>query len=296
MTALDPPRTHVFPPVLTGRYDVVDGRIQTRSLESHVVDHCNLMCAECCSLSPLLPAWFARPADVAAELEAAARVLSPSVFKLVGGEPTLHPELVELVQIAKRSQIAPRISVTTNGLLLDRMPDALWQAVDAFTISLYPRPALSSSSIAVIEAQAARFSVTLNWKKQDEFVGMNRPGEGGFGVCVDDDENQRTYDACWLRERCHIVRDGRFFTCTRPPHFHSLAQARGDDDGDFSGDGLLLDGASVDDVLQYLRRPRPLKACALCLGGSAPMGPHRQMTRDEVRTLTTTSSRLKILA
>ena len=54
-------RAHVFPPVFAGRYDVVDGRVRTRALEAHVIDHCNLKCAECCSLSPLLPPWFARP-------------------------------------------------------------------------------------------------------------------------------------------------------------------------------------------------------------------------------------------
>ncbi|MDP2341967.1 MAG: radical SAM protein [Deltaproteobacteria bacterium] len=282
---------HVFPPKLVGRYDVVDGRVQTRSLEAHVVDHCNLKCAECCSLSPLLPPWFADPKDLAADLDAAAAVLAPGLFKIVGGEPTLHPELVELVRVARRSKIARAVSVTTNGLLLDRLPDALWQAVDALTISLYPAPALSSSSTEVIEAKARQFDVKLNWKKQDEFVRMNRQDAGGKGICVDDDENQRVYDACWLRERCHILRDGRFFTCTRPPHFHSWFQSRGAE-SEFNDDGLALKGSSVDDVVAYLKRPHPLKACAHCHGGSAPMGPHRQMTRDEVRAQT---SSLKIL-
>jgi uncharacterized Fe-S cluster-containing radical SAM superfamily protein len=290
--------THVFPPKLEGRYDVVDGRVRTRSLEAHVVDHCNLMCAECCSLSPLLPRWFASPQDLAADLDAAAGLLAPSVFKIVGGEPTLHPELVELVRIAKAAKIAPSVSVTTNGLLLDRMPDALWQHVDALTISLYPQPALSSSSMATIKAQAERFDVKLNWKKQDEFVRMNR--QAVQGVCDDDDaerrRTQRIYDACWLRERCHILRDGRFFTCTRSPHFHSWFRSRGspnDEGSDFNVDGLTLAGRSVDDVVAYLKRPEPLKACAHCHGGSAPMGPHRQMTRDEVRSQT--SSLLRIL-
>lgn len=287
-------RVHVFPPPLVGRWDVEGGRVQTRSLEAHVVDHCNLLCAECCSLSPLLPRWLASPDDVASDLRLAAALLSPSVFKIVGGEPTLHPALVDIVRVAKESRIAPKVSVTTNGLLLDRTPDALWQHVDAFTISLYPQPALSSSSIEAIKARAARFDVELNWKKQDQFVRMNRD------AAVDGDHNdvdtQRIYDACWLRERCHIVRAGRFFTCTRPPHFHSWHQARGAADGDFNGDGIALQGAVVDDVVAYLTRPQPLKACAHCLGGSATLGPHRQLARGEVRAQTAPAAGLKILA
>src|SRR5688500_20260612 len=128
---------HRFPPPLERRYAISDGRVKTRSLEAHVVDHCNLTCAECCSLSPFLPAWFADPADLERDLSRARKVLAPSVFKLVGGEPLLHPRLLDLVAVARRSEIASRISITTNGLLLGRMPDALFRAIDALTISLY---------------------------------------------------------------------------------------------------------------------------------------------------------------
>ncbi|HUS64243.1 MAG TPA: hypothetical protein VMZ28_06855, partial [Kofleriaceae bacterium] len=165
---------HQFPPPLDRHYPVQDGRIQTRSLEAHIVDHCNLTCAECCSLSPFLPRWLATPESLAADLSRAATVLAPRVFKLVGGEPLLHPELVACLQAARRSRIAPVLSITTNGLLLERADDALFEAVDALTISRYPEPALSDAAVAAITARAARFGVTLNWKRQAEFVRMTR--------------------------------------------------------------------------------------------------------------------------
>ncbi|MGP1667113.1 MAG: hypothetical protein ACTS5I_14665, partial [Rhodanobacter sp.] len=62
------PTKHVFPPPMERNYRVQDGRILTRSLEAHIVDHCNLTCAECCSLSPLLPAWLADPDALARDL------------------------------------------------------------------------------------------------------------------------------------------------------------------------------------------------------------------------------------
>ena len=51
-----------------GHYELVSGRIKTRSLESHIVDHCNLHCWGCCSLSPYLPPWFMDPADLERDL------------------------------------------------------------------------------------------------------------------------------------------------------------------------------------------------------------------------------------
>lgn len=273
-----PARTHVFPPPMDRDYPVVDGRIQTRSLETHIVDHCNLTCAECCSLSPLLPEWHASPQSLAADLRRAARVLSPRMFKLVGGEPLLHPELIDIVRIARASGIAPVISLTTNGLKLGEMPDVFWREVDALTISRYPKPRLSAELIAHVEAQAARHGVRLNWKAQDEFSTMTR-------VHPDDDAEtaRRIYQDCWIRERCHMIRDGMFYTCTRPAHFHTLYQGR----RDFQADGLALrdDDGMRDDLLAYLLREAPLQACLHCHGGSAPQAPHRIMKRGEVIAL-----------
>ena len=265
---------HQFPPPLERHYRVVGGRVQTRSLEAHVVDHCNLTCAQCCSLSPLLPRWLAEPAALERDLAHAARLLQPRVFKLVGGEPLLHPQLVELAQLARRSRIAPRISVTTNGFLLPRAPDELWRAVDGFTISLYPAPSLSADAVAVISAQAERFAVRLNWKRQTHFVTLDRPARSDDTSAV-----RAIYDDCWLRERCHLLRDGRFYTCTRPPHLQTLHGDR----FDFAGDGIALDpdgGAAP--LLAYLGRAQPLEACAHCFGGSAQLAPHRLLGRDEL--------------
>ncbi len=270
-------RQHVFPPPMDRHYRVEGGRVQTRSLEAHVVDHCNLTCAECCSLSPLLPEWYASPESVEHDLRMAARVLQPRVFKIVGGEPLLHPALVELIERVRGTGIAPVISVTTNGIRLGEMCDAFWRAVDALTISRYPKPPLSADLIAHVERQAARFDVQLNWKVQDVFTTMNRAQP------ADHEEARRIYQDCWIRERCHMIRDGMFYTCTRPAHFHTLyAGAR-----DFHADGLPLrdDASLLDALLAYLNREAPLDACLECRGGSAPVAPHRILKRIEVDTL-----------
>jgi GTP 3',8-cyclase len=275
-TIVDPSgRAHRFPPPLEHAYAVEGGRVHTRSLEAHVVDHCNLTCAECCSLSPLLPPRLTPPAALAEDLALAAKVLAPRTFKLVGGEPLLHPEIVELVAVARRSGLAPRVSLTTNGLLLPRMPDALYEQLDALTISRYPSPTLPAALVAEVEAKAARFGVRLNWKHQDAFVTMSLPRRRDDG----DPATAAVWSRCWLRERCHLVRDGRFYTCTRPVHLASWLGPGHEP----SGDGLSLAGCDADTLLAYLRREPPLSACAHCAGGDAAMAPHRLMPAAELK-------------
>ncbi len=271
-------RSHSFPPELNLDYKLKEGRVQTRSLEAHIVDHCNLSCAECCSLSPLLPRWFASPEDLRRDLAIASTFLAPATFKLVGGEPLLHPQIAAMARIAAESSIAPRISLTTNGLMLGRMEDELWRNLDAMTISLYPQPELPKALIAGAEEQAARFGVELNWKQQDQFVLMNTEGRR-----ADAKETAAIFNRCWLRERCHIIRSGSFYTCTRPPHMQTLLG----EDADFSEDGYSLTepGADAAGLLAYLQREHSLEACAYCHGGDAKMAPHRLVARSELRQI-----------
>jgi GTP 3',8-cyclase len=266
---------HQFPPALERSYPIVEGRIQTRSLEAHVVDHCNLTCAQCCSLSPHLPRWQVDAASFEYDLVRLARVVRPRVFKLVGGEPLLHPSLLDLVRAVRRSGIAPRISITTNGLLLARTSDALWAEIDAMTISVYPKPALDPSEVAAIRARAQQFEVALNWKRQTHFVVMTaefRRDDAATTAAI--------FAECWLRERCHMVREGRFYMCTRPPHLQTYLGGT----HDLWDDGIPLDPDLElrDRLMSYLHRQRPLEACSHCYGGSATMKPHRLLSRAEL--------------
>lgn len=261
-------------------YEIRDGRVVTRSLEAHVTDHCNLRCRQCCSLSPFLPTWNVTPERLREDLRLAARVLHPLYFKIVGGEPLLHPRLIELLGVARESSLAGMVAVTTNGLLLPKMPDDFWRQVDQITVSLYPQPALPDGHLEAIVDRASWFGVAVNFKSQDEFeeVTLTEP-------MSDDAETLRVYQACWMKERCHMIRDGWFYMCTRPPHFHTFFQGKpafGEVDGVELHDGEGL----VREIQRYLERKEPLESCRRCLGNTGAKHPHRQLTRAEVAART----------
>lgn len=260
-------------------YEIVGGRVVTRSLEVHIVDHCNLRCHACCSLSPYLPKWTVALEELERDLAAAKRCIAPHYLKLVGGEPLLHPQIDECLRIARRAEISPVVSVTTNAVLLPRMSETFWEQAQALTISLYPTPKLPENVIALAKAKAEARGIPINWKKQDLFVGMDLDEPRANAA-----ETEAIYRDCWLRNRCHLIRNGVFYTCTRPPHFATFHN----DAARFQDDGFPLNGGSVrpEDLRAYLQREKPLEACSICLGGDAPAYPHRQMTPAELsRTL-----------
>jgi len=244
-------------------YEIHDGRIQTKSLEVHIVDHCNLRCWGCCSLSPVSARNFYNPEAMERQLTQVAKAVAPKRLKLVGGEPLLHPDLIRCLEIARKAEVAPSLSVTSNGFLLPRMADDFWNLIDHMTISIYPDPELPAAVIETIKEKAQENGVELNWKRQDKFVGMDRDIDDATAA-----ETQAVYETCWLRRSCHLIAHDRFYTCTRPSHVHSVS---GLEDSPYLEDGIALsdDPDLANQILEYLVGKEPLETCFLCLGGDA---------------------------
>ena len=99
-------------------------------LRISVTDHCNLRCVYC---MPLRGLTFIPSPELlsAAEIEAvvgAAVSLGFRKFRLTGGEPTLRPEIVEIVERIARVPGVADLSMTTNAVLLPRLARPLAKA------------------------------------------------------------------------------------------------------------------------------------------------------------------------
>jgi len=246
-------------------YEVYGGRIATWALEAHVADHCNLRCANCCTLSPALAARLLDPRELARDLAALQPVLAPQVFKLTGGEPLLHPQIAALATAARESGIAPEVSVTTNGHLAARVDRALWAAIDRMTVSMYPSAPLPQATLEFIRERCEKHGIALRLKPAPTFQVMdaNPPHPDATQVFAD----------CWLRNRCHMVRNGHFYLCTRPPH---LADVHGD--ASLHDDGVSLNAPDLRPRLhEYLTSSEPLDSCRLCMGASGQSQAHSQL-------------------
>lgn len=96
-------------------------------LRVSLIDHCNLRCVYCMPLSGL---QFARsdalltPAEIERVVGCAIDVGFRKV-RLTGGEPTLRPDLLDIVTRLGRLQGLHDLAMTTNGLLLPRLAEHL---------------------------------------------------------------------------------------------------------------------------------------------------------------------------
>jgi GTP 3',8-cyclase len=99
-------------------------------LRISVIDHCNLRCVYC---MPLRGLTFIPSPELltAAEIETVARAaLSVGFhkFRLTGGEPTLRPDLVDIVGRVAALPGVRDVAMTTNAVLLPRLARPLAEA------------------------------------------------------------------------------------------------------------------------------------------------------------------------
>ena len=256
-------------------YPLVDGKVRTRALEYHIADHCNLRCDHCCSYSPILKKWLADPEVFESDLRAVSRAVAPEFLKIVGGEPLLHPELERLLVVAKSLRVAPRIQLTTNGVLIHRLTPRGWDSISILAVSLYPEPAVPKDIIRYIAREAAKRNIEVSWKVQDKFTCLDRDQR------AEPDDARRVFQDCWIRHRCNSIKDGHFYCCTRPQYVQKFAAFP----EPFRADGVPVgdpDAAALAARIKaHLERTEPLNSCFLCQGGSAPLETHRQLSPRE---------------
>jgi cyclic pyranopterin phosphate synthase len=115
------------------------GRVAT-DLRVSLTDRCNLRCTYCMPEEGLQ--WLARPElltddEIVRLVRIAVTLLGVEEVRFTGGEPLLRPGLVGIVERCAALEPRPRLSLTTNGIGLERTAAALRAAgLDRVNVSL----------------------------------------------------------------------------------------------------------------------------------------------------------------
>jgi organic radical activating enzyme len=256
------------------------GKIARQAAEYNLVEHCNLRCAACDHSSPLLPSKFADVAELRRDLRVLSEVLHLQELKLLGGEPLLHPKLLDCVQSARASDIADRITLVTNGLLLHRCDPAVLDLIDVLWISLYPGVKLPIG-LDELTKRAVVHDFELSLREIDTFrvTTINTRNR-------DDKLVRRIFDSCALAHgwSCHTIYEGAYFKCSPAPFLSPRLALKGVNVQNRDSDGVRIHGNPHlrEELETYLSTEEPLEACYFCLGSSGKSMPHRQLAKREI--------------
>lgn len=110
--------------------------------EFPLTSHCNLNCQMCTVFSPIAEKTFLSMESFYKDISRMGSLFgSKNVwFRMVGGEPLLHPQIVDMMLLARKVLPNALISITTNGLLAKKMDDAFYAVARNRNIVLLNSP------------------------------------------------------------------------------------------------------------------------------------------------------------
>ena len=239
--------------------------------------HCNLRCYGCNHFCAYAPEWFASPEAFRRDVDLLARYVRVRWFKFLGGEPLLHPDLLEFVRIVRESGLADRVRVGTNGLLLARQPASFWREVDSVVVTVYPSTE-ARVDLELFRRRAREHGTQLLVNRRPRFY------EPVVDFPMKDPRLVRLiFASCVMARSCTTLCDGALFRCSTAPCLDYYLHRLGYPGGIRRRDGLRIESRDdmPDRIRRYLSSRRPLEACRFCLSMVGPIVPHRQLTRQD---------------
>jgi MoaA/NifB/PqqE/SkfB family radical SAM enzyme len=227
--------------------------------EVHLADHCNLNCSCCSHFSPIAEECFLNVDDYKKDCEQIARITKKYVYRihLMGGEPLLHKNIVEIIEITRSNFEKSTIAIVTNGILLDKMDAKFWNACKQYNamifLTLYP--------------------VNLNMKKIYEQALQYGVAIGNFGTGYKMKFRKDTLDEKGIQNKKHSYRKckalcpqlykGKFYMCQKPAYVKYINKY-------FSSEFVVSPEDYIDiyqtntikTLWKYLRKPIPF--CRYC--------------------------------
>jgi hypothetical protein len=230
-------------------------------LETNITVACQNRCIACNHFVPMQVDRFKTsmmPVSVLEQdLRRFARLAHADGYALIGGEPTLHPSLVDLMHVARRSGIADRYEVWTNGQTLLELPDAFWLAAHVIVVSVYPGK-LTDAYLADVQEKARTFGATLEIKDERRHPNFTQLLTSNSNAVA----TQRRYDRCWFKGFSRVLDWGVFYRCCTSPFIPQLLQDR-----PVGSDGLTITDVTTErDVTEFLGRQTFMESCRVCAG------------------------------
>ena len=222
-------------------------------VEVHLYDGCNLNCKGCSHFASLchnepIPDTFELLADVQRIAKLFERI---EHIRLLGGEPLLNPDLIQLLNGVRKVLPHSRVSLVSNGLLLEKWGADLADALKRLNITLYvtcypTNLDVGTRGAALMRNMGAHVIVSPMTDYFRLFLYPENSSVHGF-------------ESCEIRH-CVLLRNGRIWRCSIEAMIYAYNRAFGCNYPEERGIDLecIRDGW---EILEQLKQPGAMCSC-----------------------------------
>lgn len=205
------------------------------TFEISLADHCNLSCQMCDHYSQLSEKWFVDMERFEKDMVRMGELFDHSIgaITLLGGEPTLHEEIIKCIQITRREFPEGQLILLTNGILLLELEHSprgnFWEVCRQndvhISVTVYP----IRLDYQAIEKKGEEYGVpvfmssdihagkSLKAKKISDKHRLDLDGKVEKYYCVN----------CLYFNKFNVLREGHLYMCPIAAHSNIFNQAFG---------------------------------------------------------------------
>ncbi|GHV57157.1 hypothetical protein FACS1894182_05300 [Bacteroidia bacterium] len=230
--------------------------------ELPVTYHCNLNCKSCGHCCPLAKEHFQDVEALERDFKRLSQLSKRQIelVSLMGGEPLLHPQLIDIMCMA-RSYFNGKIIIVTNGILLLKQSEEFWKACHGNNIdiemSFYP----INVDVEKIVETAKNYDVSFICRreksgKQLPWYQANKDVDGRQNI-------SKNFTNCSIANQIITLDKGRLYTCGTPNHYRRFNSYFGDTFEISPKDSIdIYEAKNLKEIMKFLSRPIPF--CRYC--------------------------------
>lgn len=227
-----------------------------------VTDHCNLNCKGCGSFAPLAEPWYVDVENLEKDLRILSSLSKGEMHRIniLGGEPLLHPNITEIIEITRQYFPIGNINFVTNGILLLDASDLFWKCCSDNGVILRPTKYPINIDWEAIKDKAMDYNVKY------QYFGCVTKSEGWIHNVITDnaDRNEvHSFLNCANANNCTVLKNGKLYPCPKAAKIDIFNKYFSTEYHVSERDYLELNKVkSLEEIMEFMTKPIPF--CKYC--------------------------------
>jgi len=222
--------------------------------------HCNLNCAGCGVFSPVAKEEYLDSVLYEQDCKRLSELTQGKAecIRLVGGEPTLHPNLLDFCNITRKYFKKAVIQLVTNGILLNKQTDEFWKTCgkNDITIQISRYPIKINMEGILEKGKSNNVTIEVTESKSNEM----------FHLRLDINGKQNSvysFENCWQKNSCITLSNSKLYCCGIIPATTNFNYYFNKELIVNENDGIdIYKTESIKDILKFLSKP--VSFCKYC--------------------------------
>lgn len=225
------------------------------------VEHCNLNCKGCSNFCPISEKSFVDMDELDNDFSRLNELTENghlvNTVNISGGEPTLHPKIIDIIKLTRKKFPFSKILLATNGIKLQSISDEFYNECNKNNITVEITKYPVKIDHKKIQDRLEKFCVKYFYRNETKSLAKH-PYDFTGSLNA-----KAMFSMCYFANRCIYLKHGKMFTCQVRACAHVLNKKINNLMYLSEHDGIsIYDCSSFEELMSFFTRP--IQFCRYC--------------------------------